>query len=312
MDELGELMTLQAGVISRRQVLRAGRSDHDIRRFLRRREWALVHDGVYVDHTGPLTWLQRAWAAVLFVWPAALCHHSALRASDGPGRRDHDDRGPIHVAVDHGRRVQPPDGVVVHRLADLDSKAQWNGSPPRLRVEDAALDVAAEAPTDFEAISVLADAVQSRRTTAARLLEALGRRSRIARRRLLLTVLEDVRLGACSALEHAYLTRVERPHGLPTANRQVRASSRNPTYRDVVYDSHALVVELDGRLFHDNARARDRDLDRDLDGAVDGLTTIRIGWGQAVGRPCVTARKVGSVLNRLGWDGTITPCPQCR
>jgi len=311
MDELTELMILQAGVISRRQVLLAGGSDHDIRRLLRRREWALVHDGVYVDHTGPLTWLQRAWAAVLVMWPAALCHHSALRASDGPGRRDHHDGGPIHVAVHRGRRVRAPVGVVVHRLTDLDAKTQWNGSPPRLRVEEAALDVAAEAPTDFDAIGVLADAVQSRRTTADRLLDALRKRTRIARRRFIRTVLEDVRLGACSALEHAYLTRVERPHGLPSANRQLRASSRAPMYRDVVYLAHGLVVELDGRMFHDNARARDRDLDRDLDGAVDGLTSIRIGWGQAVGRPCVTAQKISRILNRLGWLGPILQCPHC-
>ena len=45
----------------------------------------MVHPGVYVNHTGELTWLQRAWAAVLFAWPAALSHDSALRAADGPG-----------------------------------------------------------------------------------------------------------------------------------------------------------------------------------------------------------------------------------
>jgi hypothetical protein len=309
-DRLEELMELQAGVISRRQVLAAGGGDHDIRRRLRRREWALVHDGVYVDHTGPLTWLQRAWAAVLFAWPASLCHGSALRAADGPGRRDHDDRAPIHVAVQRDRRIRPPAGVRVHRLAELDAKAQWNSSPPRLRIEEAVLDVAAEAVTDYDAIAVLADAVQSRRTTADRLLDTLRKRSRISRRRFLDAVLADVRVGACSVLEHAYLTRVERPHGLPSADRQWRASG-NPVYRDVVYRAQGLVVELDGRLFHDSARARDRDLDRDLEGAVDGLAGVRIGWGQAVGRPCATAEKIGRILNRLGWAGVATPCPRC-
>jgi very-short-patch-repair endonuclease len=311
MDQIEELMALQAGVVSRRQVLAAGFGDHDIRRLLRRREWALVHDGVYVGHTGPLTWLQRAWAAVLFAWPASLCHRSALRAVDGPGRRDHDDDAPIHVAVHRDRSVRAPAGIRVFRLADLEAKTQWNSSPPRLRIEEAVLDVAAGATTDFEAISVLADAVQSRRTTVDRLLGALRGRSRIRRRRLLEAVLADVRAGACSALEHAYLTRVERPHGLPRATRQLRASSENPVYRDVVYQAQGLVVELDGRTFDDNARARDRDLDRDLEVAVDGLTTIRIGWGQAVGRPCATAEKIGRILDRLGWSGTPTTCPQC-
>lgn len=312
MDDLAELLEVQSGVISRRQVRDSGLADHDIRRHLRRREWAMVHDGVYVEHTGPLTWIQRAWAAVLFAWPACLCLDSALRAAGGPGRRDHDDGGPIHVAIDRTRRVRPPAGVVVHRLSVLDAKGLWNTSPPRLRIEEAAMDVAAGKSSDFDAISTLADLVQSRQTTVPRLLSALRGRARIARRDFLEGVLHDVGEGACSALEQAYLSRVERPHGLPAANRQLRTSARHPTYRDVVYREHGLVVELDGRLFHDNAGARDRDLDRDLDGAVEGLTGFRIGWGQAVGRPCATAAKIGRILNRLGWTGDVVPCPSCR
>ena len=46
-------------------------------------------------------------------------------------------------------------------------------------------------------------------------------------------------------------------------------------YRDVEYDD--FVVELDGRLFHDDTAARDRDLERDLDAAVEGKDTIRLG-----------------------------------
>ena len=301
----------QSGVVSRAQALACGCRPTDIRRRLRRREWAIVHAGVYVDHTGPLTWLQRAWAAVLLASPAALCHSSTLRRTDGPGPREHDDRGPIHVAIDRNRSVRAPAGVIVHQLSSLETKALWNTSPPRLRIEEAALDLAAEATNDFEAIAVLADAVQSRRTTAARLLHALDERTRIRRRRFLRAVLSDVNEGACSALEHAYLARVERPHGLPAAGRQVVASSRGPVYRDVVYHRQSLVVELDGRVFHDHQRARDADLERDLDAAVDRLTTVRIGWGQAVGRPCSTARKIGLILRQLGWSGPVKACPDC-
>jgi hypothetical protein len=42
-----------------------------------------------------------------------------------------------------------------------------------------------------------------------------------------------------------------------------------------------LIVELDGRLFHSSARARDHDLERDLDApTLDRLETIRLGYGQ--------------------------------
>jgi hypothetical protein len=53
--ELRTLLDLQAGVVSRRQLIELGCADHDIRRMLRRRELARVHDGVYIHHTGPPT-----------------------------------------------------------------------------------------------------------------------------------------------------------------------------------------------------------------------------------------------------------------
>ncbi|MDX6233365.1 MAG: hypothetical protein QOH68_2380, partial [Nocardioidaceae bacterium] len=304
-------MQLQDGVISRRQARAGGLTDADIRRLLRRREWARIHQAVFASHTGPTTWQQRAWAAVLVAHPAVLFGESALRAFDGPGRRGHDDTGDIHVGIDRDRQCRVPDGVVVHQIADFDAKSQWNLSPPRVKIEEAVLDVAAQARDDFGTVSVLAAAVQSRRTTASRILRALERRSRLPRRRLLREVLEDIEAGACSALEHAYLRRVERAHGLPSGLRQVRASSRGPIYRDVVYDALGLAVELDGRVDHTESIDRDHDLERDLDAALDELTTLRIGWGQVVGRPCSTAAKLATLMTRRGWTGRLHPCPRC-
>lgn len=310
-EDVAALLAAQSGVVSRRQALAAGMHDHEVRRLVRRREWARVHDGVFVDHTGPLVWTQRAWAAVLAVAPAALCHGSALRATDGPGRRDQADHGPLHVAVDRKRSVVAPDGVVVHRLAHLDAKVLWHVSPPRLRVEEAVLDLAAEAASDFAAVSRLADAVQSRLTTADRIRAALQQRQRLARRSFLDGVLGDLADGACSVLEQGYLARVERAHGLPRGHRQAAAWSAGRIYRDVEYAEHGLVVELDGRLFHDSAAARDRDLQRDLDTAVDRRTTVRLGWGQVFDRGCETAVRIGSLLRQRGWDGELTRCPAC-
>jgi len=303
------LLAHQSGVVSRSQLLDHGVTVGEIRRRLRRRELVVVVPGVYVGHTGELTWVQRAWVAVLAVGPAALCHRSALRAEDGPGRRE--GAGVIHVAVDRDRSPAAPPGVRLHRMADLDARVAWHLSPPRVRIEHAVLDVAAEAPRELDAIAVLADAVQSRRTTAARLLATLETRPRIARRGFLESVLHDVAAGTCSVLEHAYLTRVERPHGLPRGERQVLDATRHPVYRDVAYRAQRTLVELDGRLFHDSARARDRDLERDLDAATGGEVTVRLGWGQVLGRSCATAYRVGAVLQRGGWDGAPIACPSC-
>jgi hypothetical protein len=285
------LLRQQDGVISRRQALGAGLVQHDIRRLLRRNQWARAHAGVYVNHTGPLTWSQRAWAAVLYAAPAALCLESAMG----------DEVSPIHVAVARDRAaLAEPAGIRIYHVAHIDQRVLWNVSPPRMRYDEAALDVACRAPSELDAIAVLANACQSRRTTAQRLLDTLDSRGRVRRRRWLRAVLVDIADGTCSVLEHGYLVRVERPRGLPRALRQKRsASSVGVCYRDAEY-SERLLVELDGRVFHDSATRRDADFERDLDAAVDGRSTVRLSYGQVFDRPCQTAGKIALVLQRHG------------
>ena len=298
----------QAGVVSRRQAITSGKSENDLRRLIRRRELVIVHPGVYVNHTGELTWLQRAWSAVLFAHPAALSHESAMRADDGPGKHQED---VIHVAVARDRRISAPDGIRIHRMTHLEDRVMWNRSPPRIRYDDAALDVAIASRDELSALDVLAAAVQARRTTARRMLAKLEARPRSPRRTWMCGVLRDVAEGACSVLEHHYLHHVEQAHGLPTAQRQPKASSTmGVIYRDATYE--VFHVELDGRLVHDTVRQRDRDMDRDLDAAVDGQHTVRLGYGQVFDRPCLTAKRLATLLNRRGWQGSARPCgPDC-
>jgi hypothetical protein len=305
------LLAEQDGVVARRQLLELGVGVNDLARLVRRRELARVHPGVFCDHTGPLSWNQRAWAAVLFGGRSALSHQSAIRAAEGPGRRGARSDDPIAIAVDRQRKVVAPPGVRVHRMAGLEQRVLWNLGPPRVRYEDAAIDVALAEPTDFDALAVLASACQSRRTTARRLLAEVESRERVARRIWLSGVLRDVAEGTCSVLEHGYLHRVERAHGLPSAQRQARATgSVGVVYRDADYGR--VVIELDGRLFHDTTEQRDLDFERDLDLAVEGRTAARLSWGQVYGRPCSTAGKVGALLQRCGWRGAPHPCgPDC-
>lgn len=310
--DLHGLLDVQAQVIARRQALELGMQPHDIRRMLRRREWRIVHPGVYVAHTGPLGWLEHAWAGVLFSWPAALWGESAIRAAEGPGRTGEDD-GPVHVAVDRWRSsLVAPEGIRLHHVTRLDGRVQWNMSPPRMRYEEAALDVATEATSDFRAVAALAKACQSRRTTARRLIDSLAARQRNARRAWLRDTLTDIAEGTCSVLEHGYLTHVERAHGLAHAERQVRATaSVGVVYRDAEYDQR-LIVELDGRLFHDTATQRDADFERDLDAAVDSRSTVRLSYGQVFDRPCSTAGKLAIVMRAHGLSVLPVPCrPGC-
>lgn len=107
-------------------------------------------------------------------------------------------------------------------------------------------------------------------------------------------------------LEHGYLTRVERAHHLPPAERQLSVAAGRPMFRDVEYADHGVIVELDGRLGHSSTGDRDRDMDRDLDAAVGGRTTLRLSYGQVFDRPCLTAARVAAVLGV-----PFRPCTQC-
>lgn len=308
--DLRDLLATQAGVVARRQVLAAGGSDSDIARLLRRRELSRVLEGVYADHTGPLTADQRAWSAVLFYWPAALCHRSALGHDGLTGRRTL--RDTIHVAVDQSRRVSRTPGIRVHRITGLDRLVLANLSPPRVRIEHAVLQVASDAPTERAAVAVLADVCRTRRTTPGRLADQLATLPNLRHRRVLHAILADVATGAHSVLERMYLARVERAHGLPAARRQRRVhSARGPAYRDVEYLDHALIVELDGRLGHEEALDRWADLDRDIASAAGDGLTLRIGFGQVL-EPCRVADALARVLAARGWTGTPTSCgSQC-
>lgn len=305
MDTTGlrELFDRQAGVVSRRQLAELGATDHDVRRLVRRRDLSRVHRGVYVNHTGPLTWASRAWAAVLFYAPAALCGESALTPAGDV----------IHVAIEHPRNATPIEGVRLHRLVDLDRKVLWNYAPPRLRVEEAVLDLAAEASTRSEAIALIGDACQRRRTTPARLADALAGRARLTKGAWLREVLDDAGAGALSVLEQSYLRRVERAHGLPRPQRQQRERTEHGVrYRDVLYDAQRLVVELDGRIGHTESRDRWNDMDRDLTSALGGRMTVRLGWRHCEERACQTAGRLAVLLQRRGWGGSPQPCgPAC-
>lgn len=296
---------VQGGVIARWQLVELHAKPHDIRRLVRRRELTAIHPGVYVCHTGTPTWGQRAWAAVLACWPAALTGRSALPKPP--------EKAPIEVIVALDRTVRAPTGVVVRRHAHFADQVDWGAYPPRQSLVDAAIEEAARAKTLDEAFTLLAELVQRKHASARDLAAGVRRRKRLRHRGLLAEMLDDLAAGACSVLEREYLRRVERAHGLPRGERQLpdRAGRAN-VQRDVSYRSFGLEVELDGRAFHDTATARDTDAERDLDTFVEqGRRTVRLTYGQVFGRSCHTAARIGLLLQRGGWTGRIRRCPHC-
>lgn len=298
-----ELLDMQCGVLSRRQIIEGGASDADIRRWVRRRELRRVHTGVYVNHTGPLTWSNRAWAAVLFHWPSALTDESCVnRAGDV-----------IYVAIDATRVPSRIVGVRTRRLVGLESRVQWHLGPPRVRLEDALLSMCGRAGHRIEALTLVSDACRRRVTTPARLAAELQRQHTVKHRRWLLQVLQEAADGVQSLLESSYRRRVEGAHRLPRPDRQyVERTEDGLVYRDIVYERYRLVIELDGRLGHELSGDKWDDQDRDLLVAGDDVMTLRLGWRHSEVTPCRTAGRVARVLRVRGWTGRPAPCgPSC-
>ncbi|HSU34265.1 MAG TPA: type IV toxin-antitoxin system AbiEi family antitoxin domain-containing protein [Propionibacteriaceae bacterium] len=305
-EGLTRLAALQAGVVSREQVLGTGFGAAGLNRLVRSGAWVRVSSGIYLTAAIPLDWPALAWAGVLIGGDAArLGGLSAAYlhqlAPDPPAQ--------LEVLVPSSAGPPTVTGPwYFRRERDGVRSRAWSGSPPRLTVEDTVVDLINDPDCDpRSAVNWLTVAVQARKTTPERILRVARGRHFVRQRALLEDVLADVRDGVRSPIELDYLRNVERPHGLPEGRRQAK---RGSTEIDVLYDEFALVVELDGRLGH-TGMGRFRDMRRDNSATTDGLATLRYGHADVFGLPCEVALEVASNLIRRGWTGIPTRCDHC-
>jgi hypothetical protein len=301
-----ELRRRQEGAFSRAQAVASGIDDYVLTRRCRNRQIQRVHQGVYADFTGQLPWPTRVWAAWLACGPeAALTADTALRWHGLSG--DWDDAS-IHLAVPQRRRMERRSGIRITRHQDFPSWLMDGREPRLVRLEVAVLTAAARHAVPDRRVALVLDACRQRRTTPDRLLAELNRLPRLRGRKMLRQILTDASTGVESLLEHTYLTRVERAHGLPVATRQVRATDGSSvSYRDNEYEPYGVIVELDGRAGHADTASTWRDMHRDNSATLRGKPTLRFGY-QLVSDPCAAAAQVGAVLARRGWAGAVTPC----
>ena len=309
--ELGRTARLQHGVFTREQALLAGGiSAEAVKSRVRRGTWRRLYHGVYTDVPGTLDREAELWAVVLYAGlDAVISHETAAelhRLIDKPFRL-------IHVAVPAYRRVTPVAGVRVHRLARVYDPPDAHRDPPHTTIEDTLLDLVDTAATLAAAIDWLTGAFGRELTGEVRLRHAMSERQKIRWRAQLLDILACGESGDHSVLEYRYTRDVERPHGLPEADRQVpfRLPNGRIGRRDRVYTRYRVIIELDGRLAH---RSQDkwRDQKRDRAAIVAGYLPVRCGWSDVDVTPCATAAEVGTILQGRGWQGSIRPCsPSC-
>jgi hypothetical protein len=301
---------LQNGVITRAQALAAGVTDKVIAAQIQRGRWQRMHRGVYATFSGPPSRDCLLWAAVLRAGPSAvLSHQTAARLWGLPAAES----SAIHVSVPIGSPAPRIRGVIVHYSSRGPQARHPALAPPRTTIEATVLDLASGAASAEDAIAQVLGAIASRRTTAERMGAALRRRRRMHWRSAIRLALDPMNSGVHSILEYRFVTRVERPHGLPAGTRQrpvVRDHRKQ--YSDVAYDGYATLVELDGRASHPEG-SRQLDARRDNANVADGRVTLRYGWTDVNERSCETAAQIAITLRGRGWPGWPRRCgPACR
>lgn len=292
------LLDIQAGVIGRAQANGLGLGDKVLWRLARQGVLWPLGLGLYSENREP-GWLGLAWGGVLLGGPSATLGLGTAARLHGLSKSDPD---PIEVWTGtHRCRVSDP------RFMFRRGVRVGIGEPSRTRVDDTLLDLCARADED-EITRLIADALSSRKTTAQRLATALTRRGRIPHRALLRDVLGDVAEGVHSPLERRFQVAVVRPHGLPVGHLQA-SSGRNR--HDVRHPEFALIVELDGRQYHQGG-ARYDDMNRDAAATLRGERTLRFGWWHTSReQACATASWVALALQQGGWSGEMSRCPRC-
>ena len=252
--------------------------------------------GIYT--LGPGDWRQLAWAGLLIGGRDAVLGLTSAAYLDGLVRDP-----PCQVTVFVG-----PDAKVRRdpRWRFITASRQGVRHPRRTPASRTIVDLAGQLEPDALA-ALVSTAIGKRLTTPTNIMAMLASTKRHPCRALLSEVVADSAIGVRSALERRYLRDVERAHGLPASKRQQGPLGM---MTDVWYEEYGVIVELDGRPYHDGVAAWN-DLDRDNLHALAAQVTLRYVWAPVAVRPCGVMREVVRALRRQGWRGSPRACPRC-
>ena len=305
-DRVAAFAGRQDSVITTAQCEAIGVSRQWVSRQVDSGRWQRVHHGVLVLHSGPVSWRNRARAALLYAGKGAALSHDAAAFV-------HESRATpprvIDVRIPPERWVRPSQGIRIRRgIAAVHLRAGF----PVVSRADTALDLLGATRSDDEVVGVLCAAVRAG-ARPSEILDAAERRPTARGRALALEMLGLVGEGIESPLEMRYHRDVERRHGLPHAVLQQRQVVGGLWIRaDGVYPGLGVRRELDGEVAHPGGRT-DRDTWRDNAVVIARREiTLRYRWSHVAGTPCRTTVQVVAAFRSQGWQGTPCPCgPGC-
>lgn len=214
-------------------------------------QWQRLTRHTFLATVSPPSDEHLLWAAVLDAGRAArLAGRNALVLHGW----QQDVCKPIDVVVPRDvRRRCNPDWMRVHRAAVVRGPAQ---SPPRVPVHDAAVQSAAWARSDREAMFIVVSALQQGLVEPERLRAATG--SKLHRRRVILTIVDEY-AGGVDSLSELDFGRLCRRYGVPPPRRQVRRLDKNGKCRSidvefVTWEGRQLRAEIEGLQHFDPLR----------------------------------------------------------
>jgi len=217
--------------------------------------------------------------AALLVRPGAIPTGPAAAAFLGSGPWDRFDLGTQPWLIGD-RTWAVPARIVAHPDVRVTHVAGITISRPA----DALVDLIRFWPGD-DALEVAQRGLVRGTITLDHLTQAHAGLTRLAGARQLREVIRDLSDGALSEAERRMIALL-REAGITgwTANHRVRAGTSRYML-DVAFAAQRLAVEVDGRAFHSDARAFQRDRHRQNDLVAAGWTVLRFTWSDIVERP---------------------------
>lgn len=306
---IGALAAQQHGVVTRAQLTDLGLSDRAIDHRLDSGRVYRVHRGVYAVGHPRLTREGRWLAAVLALGDGAVLSHRSAAALWRIGTAE---RRPAPLEVTAPRDAAPRPGIRAHRSELDDAERTTRGGIPVTTPARTILDLAAVVgPRPLTRALEEAEALRLTRAAAVATLLARhpGRRG-AANLRIVLARHDPAAGEARSELERRFL-RLVRAAGLPppSVNALVRIGGRT-IEADLAWPEQRVIVELDGRAWHDTRAAFERDRARDRMLQAAGWRVIRVTWAQLKSDAGAVIADLATVLGSVaGQEGVGAAAP---
>jgi len=277
------------GNVSRAQLLEAGLSSAAIGARVKTGALVVRYPGVYAIAPLRDDPPAIAAAAVLAGGPHAASSHASAAYLWGYLRYW---ESPPEVTLAKGDRR--PRGILTHRCPSLKrSDIRLQRGVPCTSPERTALDMAPRL-TKKQRTRMVNDARLSGYLHLATLQDVLARNPYHPGTKLLTALANDPGNPTRSSFEDEFRAFAIR-YGLPTPLINVKVNGREV---DAYFPDHNLIVELDGRGYHDDPEAFEDDRERDAENLKHGLGTVRITGERFRQTPAREAERLLEIMKR--------------